>query len=717
MKIKINKLHKDNIFCEEFEDLKINNTIDLSLPTAVLYGPNGTGKTSFSDVLSQKPGTHYEIQINDITYITGGDQKFHVISDQNGRNLIIGETQDFILGDNIKREYELKSKLDSSFESLFKSDLPARLKALNISKKNTNFDTIITDKKLLSYISDIANIKSKGEQIARDEFLKYFQKLEKKELSPHDEAKLIFFIKDFGESESAIKNTREALKKPLKKETAIEKIEETGDAVAILNKYNTKDECIVCDHEIERQALLEKKKEQNQTAISSLTPQTKDILEKIISKISESTPDPFGIKESLLLALKQGKTEPALALLSEFDTYENVYNTKLFNTFIEAIYTYNLYPTIEEYSKILLEKPEFEDEDIIFISQFLSESLDKKIELTRNKDKNLKLLLGGNEFLNQERKTLPLSNGEQNFLSLSFELLKAKKSNNKIIVLDDPISSFDSIYKNKIAYSILKILHDKKTIIFTHNTDLIKLLEHQRQSSFKLYFLNNTPNEVNGIIPVNEKETKILIYLHELTNLLRNDIKQQIVNEKNFLIAITPFMRGYCQITGNTAEKNLLTDVMHGYKTEKINLTKIYNTIFSGKIIDNTHEVSAQDIIKIDPSNVKIIKDDDYPLLSKTLNHTFNYLYLRLITEKTLTDKFNINTNKNQLLTQIIDKAFKHSDPTQTSNRVFFLSRKTLLNEFNHFEIDMNIFQPAIDITNKSLEKEKTEILDRLRKL
>ena len=42
--------------------------------------------------------------------------------------------------------------------------------------------------------------------------------------------------------------------------------------------------------------------------------------------------------------------------------------------------------------------------------------------------------------------------------------------------------------------------------------------------------------------------------------------------------------------------------------------------------------------------------------------------------------------------------------------RVFFTSRKTLLNEFNHFEGNMNIFQPAIDITQAALQKEITDI-------
>lgn len=50
-------------------------------------------------------------------------------------------------------------------------------------------------------------------------------------------------------------------------------------------------------------------------------------------------------------------------------------------------------------------------------------------------------------------------------------------------------------------------------------------------------------------------------------------------------------------------------------------------------------------------------------------------------------------------------------------NRILFTSRKTLLNEFNHFEGNMNIFQPAIDITNKALEKERESIIEYLKNL
>ena len=38
------------------------------------------------------------------------------------------------------------------------------------------------------------------------------------------------------------------------------------------------------------------------------------------------------------------------------------------------------------------------------------------------------------------------------------------------------------------------------------------------------------------------------------------------------------------------------------------------------------------------------------------------------------------------------------------------MAKKTLLNEFNHFEGNLSIFQPAIDISDQMLQKEKEDI-------
>ena len=62
--------------------------------------------------------------------------------------------------------------------------------------------------------------------------------------------------------------------------------------------------------------------------------------------------------------------------------------------------------------------------------------------------------------------------------------------------------------KNKIAFSIVKFLEDKKQIILTHNLDLVRLLEYQVNGCFNLYILNNIDGGRNGFIPVNSMEKK-----------------------------------------------------------------------------------------------------------------------------------------------------------------------------------------------------------------
>ena len=403
-------------------------------------------------------------------------------------------------------------------------------------------------------------------------------------------------------------------------------------------------------------------------------------------------------------------------LLAEIETYEVLYKNLLTNEFINAIKGANLLNIYNEYKKIVSEKPEFEDEDVIFIENFLNSCLEKKITLSRDENKNIRLLLDNKEFLNQERTSLNLSNGEQNFLSLSFELLKAKKVNEQLVVLDDPISSFDSIYKNKIAYAIIKFLSDKYSLILTHNTDLIKLLEHQLNNSFILYYMNNTEGENNGFLKINDHEKRILLYIPSLIKLFCSDIAPEILNEKAFLISIVPFLRGYCYLIQNNEKKDKLTKIMHGYETESVNLSLLYNELFQTNIIENEHVISVHDILSYDIDDLNILKKDKFPLLAKTLMHSFTYLYLRMTVEKKLVDKYGVDTTNNCMLNQIINKAFPSSkkDLENTKNRIFFLSKKTLLNEFNHFEMDMNIFQPAIDITDKALEKEKEEILKKL---
>ncbi len=650
-------------------------------------------------------------------YSTGsGNELFHNISDQNGRNIIQGTTEDFILGDNIRREYELKKEIDKDFNYLYNSVLIPRLKIeFGITKKQSPFLKKITNKQMVKYISDLANIRSKGQGIDRSELLNYIESIDVKKIGGYDEAKLRFLIEDFSKGDSIIAELITFVQGDLIVDKRLIKVEENADAVTILDKYYYINECVVCDTDIDRQSLLERKRKEIERNYQVLDDTAKKILDGLRQSVLKE--DPFCIKKAITESAICGSMRSIVDLLNEFDHYFEVFNQKLYNLFASSIEGLAILENQKEYESIIAEKPVLTDEDVLFIEKFVNNCIDKKIELQRDEEGNLELLLGNKRFLNEDRKNLSLSNGEQNFISIAFELLKAKKVKAPIVVLDDPISSFDSIYKNKIAYAIVKFLEGKKQVILTHNTDLIKLLEHQRSECFNLYILNNTEGERNGFIPITNKEQGLLLYLHRLIEFLRSEISDHIIDERLFLVALIPFMRSFSMILNKPAIKNQLTGVMHGYCDDQANLTLIYNELFGATFLKNPTIISVDDILQVDIDNCNILDDHLYPLLNRTLVHVITYLYLRLKVEKKLVAKYNINTKKYDQLTRIIGKAFDGNTQDSVEKRVFLLSRKTLINEFNHFDEDMNIFQPAMDITDTALQKEKREIVDFLESL
>jgi hypothetical protein len=183
-----------------------------------------------------------------------------------------------------------------------------------------------------------------------------------------------------------------------------------------------------------------------------------------------------------------------------------------------------------------------------------------------------------------------------------------------------------------------------------------------------------------------------------------------------------PFMRRYAAIINDIQSKESLTQLMHGYKTEMVDIAKIYRKIFGdgngsiladeGNVIPDTYEINVSDILNKTVDGKELINKEKYPLLNRTLVHSFTYLFLRLLIEQKLVAKYGIDTQQYDQLGQIISQAFPDdSNKDDVKNRVMLTSKKTLLNEFNHFEGNMSIFQPAIDITDHMLEKEKTDII------
>lgn len=724
MKIEFKKIEKENIFNDFFKSMDKNNILDFANKTVILYGPNGTGKTSLSKIFNYEEKTKFELEEDGIVYTTENTKEnryFYVIKDQNARNIIKGNEEEFLIGENIKREFELKNIIEDK-EKQLKSSCTTILREIFGIKKVTNKflkDLLIFDRDLQPYVRELS--KTGETKIDTQKFINYL--LNEIEILPieynldHEEYQ--YYKKNY--EDTVLEKIEKLNLSEIKKEEKIKELEETKMATQILKKYQ-KEECIVCDNHINHEELLSKKSETVTVIMDSLSETTKKILTEILDEVEEN--DIFQIKSIIEYTLGTGDKQKIENLQNKLDKFKGICFEELKMILREKCSVINILEEYKEYNDLINQTPEIDDEDLLLVKELISENLEKELVIERdekNKSK-LKLKLGHQEILEKDRDSLHLSAGEQNFISLCFEILKAQKCKEKIVVIDDPISSFDSIYKNKVVFLIKKMLDKKLNILLTHNLDLVRLMNFQMKNAFKLYIINNTDDEENGFIDIKDEEKEILLNIHTFLNVLRESIFDEIEDEKVFLCSLIPFMRGYCQLIGEKTLKNKLTDIMHGYKNIKVDISDIYRNLFleghNHSKISQEYILDIGDLLNIELDNLKILKGETkYPLLDRTLKHSFTYLYLRATVERELVNLYSLNTNKVENVSQIIDAAFPRNNSSKLKDRVFFLSRKTLLNEFNHFEGNINIFQPAIDISDKSLEKEKNDILKRLESL
>jgi len=713
MALVFNKIENANVFTRDFYPLEHNNQIDFpnSEEIAVIYGPNGAGKTSFIKVLSDAPNTKLEFNYDGVIHTTGTGI-FHVVNDQNNRNIISGETRDFFLGDNIQREFELQDLLAQK-RTDFISAVLAILKGYKISTTKHPLAEIIEDDNLKGFIKDCANNKSKGDRYSTAQIADMMSVLARAEIPDYDQDHLNYLIEDFGKKKPVITQLEALASETIRPNQHVREIEENTEAISILSRFH-KDQCIVCDTQgIDWEMLLTNKTINRNTIKETLDPKVKDLLEEATNLMYGA--DPFNLRERLLRTIEDGNITIIIDALAEINFYKQVIASVLQNAIIDAFNHEEIEPVYREYYKLINTTPDISDEDYLYIKEIVSNSMNKSLTVDRDeKNKRIRIRLSNQDFLGLPRDELPLSTGEQNFLSLTFEFLKAKNSIAPIVVIDDPVSSFDSIYKNKVVYSIVRILHHKKRIVLTHNTDLIRLLDGQHKHCFRLYLLNNTDGEMNGFIPLRNREQDMLISLKKLLDAFRTDIPKNIENVELFLISMIPFMRGYANIVDNREVSEELTQVMHGYKAKSVDIAKAYTELFgnSNNQIPESYIVSVADILQKNVDGITIVDATIFPLLNRTLKHSFQYLYLRLAVEKALVDKFRIDTTQYKQLGQIVSAAFPDdNDINQIRNRIRLTSKKTLVNEFNHFEGNLSIFQPAIDITDQALISEKAELM------
>ncbi len=713
MEIKFTKIINDTIFTEEFNNMTERNKISFpSSGIVVVYAPNGTGKTSLMKAMGGDENTQIEFEIDGTKY-NSGEEVFHIIKDQNQRDIIAGETSEFFLGDNIRREFQLQGLVEQSRKDTLEDFINALKTDFGISSASSPLIEIISDESIKDLVRSCANSHQKGGSYTDESLFNLMDGMNTQIINDFSQEKMEFFKKDYVKRDSLLKLVENAVNAVFTVDVHAHEIEENTEAINILKRFDV-NKCIVCDNKnYNRTALLDSKVNNRERIINALDEKVKMALEHALTLVWDEQ-DPFAIKKCIIDAVENGSNFSLEELLTEIGKYKQILYCQINNKICEVRNRYNFTEYYREYRDLVDHTLEITDEAYQYIKNIITYNMRGDLEVVRDKNKKIKITYADREILNESRTKLPMSTGEQNFISLSFEMLKAKSKGMPVVVIDDPISSFDSIYKNKIIYALVKILEGQNRILLTHNTDLLRLLEAQYSNAYKLYILNNTPGEQNGFIPISNAEKIMIINLEKLLKNIRQSVPNHIKDNRLYLMSMIPFMRGYANIVNNNDAFDKLTKVMHGYMRDSIDIAEIYVELFGeNSNIPCSYIISVSDILKFDIHEVPDILTNDYPLLNRTLKHTFTYLYLRLLVENKLVSKYEIKTAGRELtLGKIIDEAFPdQKDVSQMTNRIMLNSKKTLINEFNHFEGNLSIFQPAIDISDKSLEDEKEDII------
>lgn len=719
MSLKFNKLIVGNRFSNTFENWIKNNEIIFSSKGFIdIYAPNGVGKSSFAKALKKEIPSEYEYEYNEVIYTEKSKETpVIIIDDFFFRNIAIRDDEklsDYILGSQIHKELELKDNINKAKENI-KTKIISYLKdEYGIKTKNSNLCSLANNDSFKNFVSAIANNRDKAKDYDGKKLLELVTKLKIDEEIKCDTNKYNYVKERLEQGDSIIKSIIEFDVNSVKAIEGFSKLDIDNDAIKILNKHKDIETCIFEETHILPTDIKNKLEENKNAIINQLSVEQRNLISKILNLSEE---EPFNIKEVFNIAFETGNIDKIEQLISEIKLIVVKLEYTIMQKIVEIINENKLKELYQEYTELIDKKVELTDDDEILLKDIIENCINKKVNIGRDNNKNIIFTLENNTLIGKSRKDLPLSTGEQNFISLYFELLAAKNSEKEIVIIDDPISSFDSIYKNKIIYSIIKVLEHKKVIILTHNINTIKLMQHQYKNCFNLYLLNNEKEGNNGFLKIEKKEENddnpkdmdLMLEIKSVIKLFGNiNFLNDVKNKRQFLLSTIPFMRSYANLL-NQGETNYkeLCKLMHGYENEKIDINNKFKELFKIDVLSTNYEVNVCDILQTNIDE-EIIDKNKYPLLNRTLVHILNYLKLRLMVENVLyqTDPSKLDLSRNPQLHNIIEKYLAQRMDLKSK----LLSKKTLLNEFNHFEFDMCLFMPSLDISDTKLKEEKENI-------
>ena len=607
---------------EDFKNsyLKVDKAFNIKNENAIYLGPNGIGKTTTYSILKQKYPTYGFFSYDDCKEKITKEKKKITISI---RTTDIEELK--------KNKEEIINNLDIKNKGFKKYGITSGIKAGEYS----------------DYCKDIYNNPENGILNFNNDKIFIFNNVE-------DETKKLFLLQNIDN---------------------IENISITGlELENIRNKYisdslkfleNAIDEndtiCPVCGYN-HKESILKLYKEK----------------EKIYRFSLDS-----GIEKYMLLTNKS-KNEVQTDILEMIDLVKN-----------------NNLNKIDATNYIIIGRDEKNENDILYAKKEIKDINDKisKLEIERdlfynnlidNWDKVEKTLkeafkengvkvekddIQKSIIISLKREASTYSTGELNYIVFLINILEFEYSNRKNIVIDDPLSSYDIKKQYEIVFDIMSrlIKNQKKVIIFTHNINLINIINSQYPSKFSYYFIDSINNEIKNY-QLNIKDDGSILNIDELLDYL-----DDLTEEKQWI-------------------KLLIDKDLKWEETSERHKLFHYDEEYTDKLTG----LSNMDLYNL-IENFKTITTGSFELMSA--KKILLLCSMRIWIEKKLTDNYNGKLNGNQLFPKIREY-FEHKENWKKDLHIEqedLTKRKVMLNQNNHYKSQIIPFQYALSISTDEL--------------
>lgn len=285
------------------------------------------------------------------------------------------------------------------------------------------------------------------------------------------------------------------------------------------------------------------------------------------------------------------------------------------------------------------------------------------------------------------------SEGEIHLIILLFKLYEFKINDSAMLIIDDPLTSYDLINQYKTLFEIVNTASsDKKILIFTHNIEMINIINSQDSSSFQYQYMEKYLSKLY-LKDININSTGSILKLSNLLDLDRNKyLKLLIEREKEENDEYHKVFHYDCSYTLECDEFNGLTNEYFVNLIDNFKADNVKNLTFSQNTYDKIIYMCAIRVW-IEKKFYEVVKNDK-KLFKKVQGKQFSQKVNILLPK-----------NENSLLTSYYPGI----------SRTFLMSKKVMLNQNEHYQSQIIPFNYALNISLDELISEIEEIKERFK--